>query len=346
MKSTMLLAVVCAAGWAVGTAGAQERALPVDGIDLVKSPQRFWARSIVFTDHLAAHPAGGDLRLDRSRVVSFSTREVGRCYAEQALVPVLRGLPLGQRCHFTGTVLQHKGRYLVVVNGVTAALQEGDIKPLWPAVSDDPSDYMSQQALRPVFDILTTVQSAHASYAQEQGIALADIYKPDSVHFAAGMNLVRSSLMAYEQKVKTTSSEILAQYLYLLLAQQAGPAEEATASTAAASPRPEPAVESVEPAGPAPAPEPIESEPTEPSSEALSVPGVEAETDVAPPPKPLTRQEKKELARQARAAAKAEAAQKAAERKRKKLEPPPPVMPPMIEPSPAADSGAPDPAAP
>ena len=289
--SRAVMAAVLASGWMVGTVCAQDpgAAQPVEGADLVKSPQKFWARSIVFTDTLTSHPAGGALRLDRSRVVAFDTLTAGRCYADDGLVPKLRDLPLDQRYHFNGTVLNHRGRYYVVVTEAVPALREGEVRFGWPGLTpEEAADARKQQALRPLLDILTAAQSAQMSYAREQKLDLAALYQPDTPSYTAALNLLRASARDYELKNKTTSADILAQYLMFLLAQHEG-----------AAPEKKPVKRNKTESAPAVEPAPAES-PVAPAPEAVTPPppAAEAPSVVEEAPKRLSWRERRALARE------------------------------------------------
>lgn len=325
----MALAAMLCGGF---PARAQDATKPVEAAELVRSPQKFWARSFVFADTLRTHPAGGLVKLDDRRYVSFSTVTAGKCFVTAELVNVLNDLPLDRRYQFLGTVIQYGRRFYIIVRGVSASLEAGELKLDWSQIAGSPSEYMKNQALRPIFDILTLAESAHVAYAEEKGVALPELYDPQSPHYGQALGLMRSTIMAQEQKVKMTASEMLAEYLFQLLV-----------ARHPASGKPAEAIEKpvTEPA----APEAPAVEPAPPAPSAVGEPVIED------PPKRLTRAERRELARQK----KAEAAAEKAEKKRRAAEarnPPPAVEPaPVPEESPAegetASAGPPaEPAAP
>lgn len=283
-------------------ARAQEDTKPVEAAELIRSPQKYWARSFVFADTLRTHPAGGLVKLDDRRYVSFSTVTAGKCYVAAELVNVLNDLPLDRRYQFLGTVIQYGRRFYIIVRGVSASLEAGELTLDWSQIAGSPAEYMKNQALRPVFDILTLAESAHVAYAEEKGVALAELYDPRSPHYGQALGLMRSTIMAQEQKIKLTASEMLAEYLFQMLVARhpasAKPAEAAVAPAAEPSAPESPAVE-------APAPAPAE-------------PSATVEPPVEEKPRRLTRAERRELARQKKAAAAAEKA----EQKRRAAEPP------------------------
>lgn len=299
-KRTWMVVLAMVAAFCNSPALAQsDEAKPVEAIELVRSPQRYWARSFVFADVLRAHPAGGALKLDNRRYIPFSTLEAGKCYVAVELAPVFNDLPLERRYHFLGTVLQHGRRFFIIVRGVSAAVERGDLKLNWPQITDSPADFMKNQALQPILDVLTAAESAHVAYAKEKGIALAEMYDPQSEHFAPAVNLMRSSIMAHEQKVKLSASEMMAEYLFQILVARHPVSEEKSAPVmeeAAAEIPPETETQVVEP-------EPAIPE-TPPAAEIVA-PADES-------PKHLTAQESKEKARKKKAEAKAKKKRRAA----------------------------------
>lgn len=299
-KRTWMVVLAMVAAFCNSPALAQsDEAKPVEAIELVRSPQRYWARSFVFADVLRAHPAGGALKLDNRRYIPFSTLEAGKCYVAVELAPVFNDLPLERRYHFLGTVLQHGRRFFIIVRGVSAAVERGDLKLNWPQITDSPADFMKNQALQPILDVLTAAESAHVAYAKEKGIALAEMYDPQSEHFGPAVNLMRSSIMAHEQKVKLSASEMMAEYLFQILVARHPVSEEKSAPVmeeAAAEIPPETETQVVEP-------EPAIPE-TPPAAEIVAL------ADESP--KHLTAQESKEKARKKKAEAKAEKKRRAA----------------------------------
>ncbi|HOW98689.1 MAG TPA: hypothetical protein P5567_04495 [Kiritimatiellia bacterium] len=311
---SIMLALV-GAGWAP-PAPAQDETKPVEAVELVRSPQKYWARSFVFADTLRALPSGGLVKLDNRRYASFSTAVAGQCYVAAELVNLFNGLPLDRRYQFLGTVIQYGRRFYIIVRGVSASMEASELKLDWPDADGAASDYMKNQALRPIVDILTLAESAHVAYAEEKGVALEELYDPQSPHYGQALGLLRTTIMAHEQKVKMTASEMLAEYLFQMLAARhpaaARPAQPVEPPAAPETPAAPPAVE-------APAPEP--------ASTSVDTPREE-------PPKPLTRAERRELARQKKAeaaAARAEQKRQAAEAK-KAAAAPAPKMPPTSAP--------------
>ena len=131
---------------------------------------------------------------------------------------------------------------------------------------------------REKLDILTAAQSAQMSYAREQKLDLAALYQPDTPSYTAALNLLRASARDYELKNKTTSADILAQYLMFLLAQHEG-----------AAPEKKPVKRNKTESAPAVEPAPAES-PVAPAPEAVTPPppAAEAPSVVEEAPKRLS----------------------------------------------------------
>lgn len=310
-KIWMILAVVAAGACGIPAPAQDDEAKPVEAAELVRSPQRYWARSFVFADVLRLHPSGGVLKLDGRRYISFSTHKAGKCYVATELAHVVNNLPLERRYQFLGTVLQHGRRFFIIVRGVSAAVEAGDLKLDWPRITDSPSEYMKNQALRPILDILTLTESAHVAYAEEKGVALAELYDPQAPHYGQAMGLMRSTIMAHEQKVKLTASEMLAEYLFQMLVARHPPSEKPAPAPEAPAVESAPAVPKVSPAA----------ELTKPADE---------------PPKRLTRQELRGQARKKKAEAAAEKAKKKRRAAKPAPAPEPEVAPVALEETPPA----------
>ena len=230
-KTWMVLAAMAAGSCGIPAVAQNDDAKPVEAVDLVRSPQRYWAKSFVFADVLRTHPSGGRLKFDGWHYISFSTQEAGKCYVMAELAHVLEALPLERRYHFIGTMLQQGRRFFIIVRGVSAAVEQSDLKLNWPEISDSsPADHMKNQSLRLILDVLTAAESAQVAYADEKGVALSDLYDPRSPHYGKAMGLMRSTIMAQEQKAKLPASEMLAHYLFQVLVAR-HPAQEKPAQT-------------------------------------------------------------------------------------------------------------------
>lgn len=190
--------------------------------DLISSPQRWWARAILFKDRLTTDATSRPVRIDDKRYAPFSTRVVGTCYATEEVTPIINSLALNRDYAFSGTVFQHRGRYYIIVDGVNAVVDTSDMVREMRELAPDLEPSVTEDALKPIAEIVWEVESAHMAYAQEKNIPLCELYDPQSIHFPKAMELVRGAIMNKEMKDRTVSSELLAQYLVLALARSCG----------------------------------------------------------------------------------------------------------------------------
>jgi len=315
------------------SAAAQERFTPVDADELIHSPQRYWAQAIMFRDVLVAPAKGSQLNIENRRYTEFTVKKLGACYASQDLVPLLAELPLNREYAFSGSVFQYRGRFYVIAQGATpVASTEAMYRELRASADDTAVD---DDALKPISEILWKVQAEHMAYAKERKIPLCQLYDPTSEHYARALDITRSVILDQEQKAKTVSAEILANYIGAALAKSCPPPVAIAApppepeAAAALEPAPEPVPEKpakrerkkgrpdkVEPepevtvtpptvpAAPEPEPSPI----PEPVVEPTPAPPVVEPPTPAPQPSPeqVSREEERARDRQKKAALKAE----------------------------------------
>ena len=203
---------------------AQDQYKSIDAADLIKSPQKYWARPIVFKDTLIDPPKSAGLEIENKRYAIFSTREVGTCYASADLLPEMSRLETNREYLFSGTVFQNRGRYVPVVQSYTPAIDTRKLSKDIQSVVEETSDNSTNQSIRPMADLLAAVQSAQLAYAKENNIPLCQLYDPTSEHFVKALDIARTAIYNSEQKNNTASAEILAQYLSTVLAKQCPPA--------------------------------------------------------------------------------------------------------------------------
>ena len=272
------------------SATAQERFTPVDADDLIHSPQRYWAQAIMFRDVLVAPAKGSQLSIENRRYTEFTVKKLGACYASQDLVPLLDELPLNREYAFSGSVFQYRGRFYIIAQGATpVASTEAMYRELRASADETAVD---DDALKPISEILWKVQAEHMAYAKERKIPLCQLYDPTSEHYARALDITRSVILDEEQKSKTISAEILANYIGAALAKSCPP----PVTTSAPPPAPEPAA-AVEPQ-----PEPVKEKPAkrerkkartdkvEPAPEETVTPPTapaEPEPETAPMPEPV-----------------------------------------------------------
>lgn len=207
---------------------AQEQYKSVETADLLKAPQKYWARAIVFKDTLTEPPKDAKVDIEGKRYAAFSTREIGTCYASSDLLPAMSDLEVNREYLFSGTVFQNRGRYVPVIQSYTPAMDTQKLSTDIQAVAEETPDSFTNQSVRPMADLLSAVQSAQVAYAKEKNIPLCQLYDPASEHFVKAMDIARTAIYNSEQKNNTASAEILAQYLSTVLAKQCPPTASAT----------------------------------------------------------------------------------------------------------------------
>lgn len=227
------------------SAQTQPASIAVEPEALLASPQRFWARSIMFRDRLTGHASGRIQRIDDKRYIAFYTRVVGTVYATAELVPVLNDLELNRDYAFSGSVFQYRGRYYIIVSSVDKVLDAAEMVREMRELAPDLDPSVTAEALKPISEIIRDVEKAHTTYSQEKSVPLCDLYDPQSIHFPKTMEMVRSAILNKEMKDRTMSSEMLAQYLVLALARSCGVTDTVASSTAE---QPEPGAKEEAPA--------------------------------------------------------------------------------------------------
>ena len=192
----------------------------VETADLLKTPQKYWARPIVFKDTLVELPKNARVEIENKRYAEFSTRNVGACYASVDLLPAMSNLAVNSEYLFSGTVFQHRGRYVPVIQSCTPAIDSQKLSKELRAVAEETPESVTNESVRSMAAVMAAVQSAQLAYAKEKNIPLCQLYDPASEHFIKAMDIARTAIYNSEQKHNTASAEILAQYLTTIIAKQ------------------------------------------------------------------------------------------------------------------------------
>lgn len=219
----LFLAILCAAG----TAAGQLRYKSVDAQELVDRPQNHWARPIVFRDVLEEQPGNRATRFEDKLYHAFETRTVGTCYLDQDLLHIVRELATGQPYMFSGTVYARGSRYYVLVQGVAGAVDAEAISEDLRKLATASAEAVANQSVVPMRDILTIAEGALHAFAAERGLEVSEVLDPQSPHYGAAMEILRSAIREEEKSRATTSSDILARYIYGVLATKVLSAEAA-----------------------------------------------------------------------------------------------------------------------
>ena len=119
---------------------AEEQYKSVETTDLLKAPQKYWARPIVFKDTLTEPPENASVDIEGRRYAEFSTREIGICYASAGLLPAMSGLEVKREYLFSGTIFQYRGQYVPVVQSYLPAMDKRELSNDMKTVSGEMID--------------------------------------------------------------------------------------------------------------------------------------------------------------------------------------------------------------
>ncbi len=263
-------------------ANRRDRFIEVDAAELRDSPHRYWSRGVIFQDTLTRHPAGRTLRLDDRRFIEIRIDTIGEAYVDRDRADQFEELELDREYLFTGMVLSRTGRdFLMRRRRTEYYVTITDATPL----AADTEETLTRM-LRPDYDevvpdvmkaLLNRIQRQLLVYTEEHDMEIADLFDRDRPeHFDRTVELVRSTIRAFEREEETTSFIILSDLIYTLLAMEyrqppvieEEPVEE------------EPVDEELEPPGP----EPVTDEEVreEPVEEAIETPEPEVMTEEEP----------------------------------------------------------------
>jgi hypothetical protein len=244
--------VLCASLLLGATTGQADQYREVRPHQLLKNPQNFWSVGVTFHDVLTAYPDGEAVELKDRVFVPFKTETIGICYADQNLVPVIKNLPLGKECLFSGTVFQFPGgllfgddKFHVVVHRVKAAFEDvGDIRPGLVRQAKSALDKTGNTVQD--MELIEDVHQALFRYAEQQNIDIKTLFVPESIEAQRGRQVVRSATAEYVQETGLNAEALLNDILWALFSHHYGqatppPAQQAPESVAPApGPTPEP----------------------------------------------------------------------------------------------------------
>lgn len=211
---------------------AQDSFQRVDIRDLDRNPQRFWARGIVFEDVLTAHPRGSTVRLDNQTYERLRTGTLGDVYATASAADKLRKLPLQKSYLFSGTVLQQEAGmtrrwmrgsrdFLYIVQDVSVPVEAfteavDDLEAMQAAVLKAEEGAVPLE-LKPVLDVLRAVEQGLFSFAQENGIEVAELFDPESEFAEMPARLALQEIRRMERTQGFSVQLFLADYSISLL---------------------------------------------------------------------------------------------------------------------------------
>jgi len=206
---------------------------------LIETPQIYWAVGVVFKDTLVEPPSGRQVQLERERYTQFLTETVGKCYADESIVPRLQVLEFGKEYLFAGTVLQKQGffrsKYYVVVRDVKPAVITAETEDL----SADPRFHQTTITTDQLTDLLSTVEHALFALAEEHNYGPSSLLEDDAPGYEHAMETIRTTVATAEKEYGTTSRELLVRVIRDLLAPSSPDRAAEPATTASEEEEPE-----------------------------------------------------------------------------------------------------------
>ena len=285
---TRWLKTICAmgiSGWLLATSAtvlAQEY-IPVEVKDLKDSPQRFWARGIVFRDVLKEHPGSSTMRLDDRTITRLVLGTLGEVYAPAELVDRLSALPLDTEYLFSATVSQRgrkyffqaRQKYVVLIKDVAPGSTNSTSIPDQLAKIDmGLSTNIYNRVFASLEGIMAEVQKDLFAYATTQNIPIETLFDVNAGHIAKVSTSIHAALRRAEERSKMPAQEYLVSLIIAMMAAQNGYVQ----------PAPKPYIPEATPVTAAEPPMVLSSEPSESSWDLSTVPAVSPEVaqEVAP----------------------------------------------------------------
>ena len=236
-------------GWLLGLtgAGAQNQAnqeyQTVAAADLRASPQRFWARGMVFEDDLLTGPARGGITIEGRVFKPVTTREVGVCYLDPDLVAESAGLAVNRRYLFTGSVYQRRrwfhSRYLVLIRSLEPAEDAKSAATNLLAEREGRLEN-TEEAMRRMTALLGKIEADMQAFARSNRIQVPQLFDPGFKQADNMLDLVRMAVNDAAKKSGLPPAEILSSYLLAVMKQKYASAEiPETAAKAPAAGKPE-----------------------------------------------------------------------------------------------------------
>ena len=202
----------------------------IDISQLLENPQSYWAKGIVFRDTFeGSAPKEDDIRINKEYYDPFKTKELGLCYILREKKDIANNINNGDECFFTGTVLQKKRKYVVVINDIKTIVAVKETEKLLKNIRRN-----RYPGAEPIFKIIDDLQATLVSHAKGNQIDLAELYNPESEEYKNTIQIIRDTVLNKERELRTTSTEILTQLIAVFLVesynQQYGIPPDATTS--------------------------------------------------------------------------------------------------------------------
>jgi len=197
--------------------------VPAEVAQLKASPQRFWARGVVFRDILKEAPGDRPLRLDNRTFYRFVTVELGEVYAAEEAVEPLRAATPGDAYLFSGTVSQRGRQYYYIIRSiepvkidVASVVQQ--IEEINRGITDNPYN----RVFIALEGIMADIQKDLFAYATARKIPVRELFDPAAGHMGKVQSSIHSALRRAEEKSRTPSQEYLVSMIVAMMAMQNG----------------------------------------------------------------------------------------------------------------------------
>ncbi|MEM7393135.1 MAG: hypothetical protein AAF492_12390 [Verrucomicrobiota bacterium] len=190
--------------------------------DLKESPQNFWASGILFYDALTEIPAEKGVKINKKHYYPFTTETLGNCYAAEDLAEELRFGRLDTEYVFSGTVLNYRRDYIVVLHQATQVLEEQAQEEQSIDSLISLFDESRENNLQQFSEFLKRALTSISGYAQSKELEVDQVLSPESEELKKIRGIIRKSLSTVEQENGNTANEILVAYTLHLMVNKYG----------------------------------------------------------------------------------------------------------------------------
>lgn len=222
LRSLRALGLTVVVSMAVLPATAQEY-LPTEAAALKASPQRFWARGVVFQDTLKEAPGDRTLRIDDRTFTRFFTEELGEVYAAEEAVEPLRAATVGETYLFSGTVNQRGRQYLYIIRAIEPVKKDvatvvEQLEEINRGITTNPYN----RVFVALESIMAEIQKDLFAYATAQKITVRELFDVNAGHMGKVQSSIHAALRRAEENSRTPSQEYLVSMIVAMMAMQNG----------------------------------------------------------------------------------------------------------------------------
>jgi hypothetical protein len=195
-----------------GTVYAQDFVEPAS---VRSSPQRFWAKEIAFQDRLIEGPSGKTQLINDRTYYSFRIAEIGASYADQATYEKLKGMRLEQEYLFTGTVLERRGKYYVVVRSVDSLFKEPNRieEEIKKDLTRTPEELKRHRKRQIMVDLMNQAQASMLLRSRQGRFEFKEYFNPDSPQSDAMQQMIQNVVSSMEREGRMSASDLLSVYI-------------------------------------------------------------------------------------------------------------------------------------